>query len=172
MNAESECPACEGEGQLIKGSGTPPHSDCCAHNHPIGLAIYTCTLCNGTGTNPITEESLVAIRNEKRFEELAALEDGWYDGNGEAPHPDAIQKAREAVSVLQTSYKGLYIYPMEDGGVQLEIDSEGGEIDIECYPQHYAILVITQEDDESFEKTTASLSDLVKFVTGYIGEDA
>ena len=57
----------------------------------------------------------------REIDAIAALEDGWYDGAGEAPHPLAIRAARRLAPTL--AFYDLpwpHAFPIPDGGVILE----------------------------------------------------
>lgn len=60
-------------------------------------------------------------RVEARLTRLAALEPGWLDGEGEAITPEAIAAARDAGRL----FAGAGIFPIPEGGVQLEWGHSG-----------------------------------------------
>ena len=53
--------------------------------------------------------------------DIAGLADGWYDGEGKAPHPHAIRGARRlAPSFVFSGLPQPHAFPVPDGGVMLE----------------------------------------------------
>lgn len=64
-------------------------------------------------------ESPPTIR-EDRFAELAAMQDGWYDGRGKKPTQLAVEIARSFVAC----FGDAHIYPTLEGGIQIEQDAD------------------------------------------------
>lgn len=61
-------------------------------------------------------------REEQRVDEIAALEDGWLDGEGRAPTPEAISSARLLAQAIRP---GIYsIFPRRCGGIQFEAGAD------------------------------------------------
>jgi hypothetical protein len=69
---------------------------------------------------------------EDRLDQIAALEDGWLDGEGKAATPAAIRAAR-VFGRLNTAVN-WGTYPSEDGGVLLEWLDGGAHCSIEIHP--------------------------------------
>lgn len=70
---------------------------------------------------------------QERIDELAALKDGWHNGDGIAPNAVAINNARAISMMLQVFDIEHYIYPVGDdecGGIQFEFS--GNEMEIVC----------------------------------------
>lgn len=55
---------------------------------------------------------------EDRFEELARLKDGWYDGEGKRPSAASLAQAREIIDDLMNPS----IFATVDGGVHIDLD--------------------------------------------------
>lgn len=61
------------------------------------------------------------MSRSERFDELAEMEDGWYDGEGKAPTPQSITVARS----FDAAFSGAHVYPTLEGGISLEGDGNG-----------------------------------------------
>ena len=68
-----------------------------------------------------------------QLEQLGALQDGWLDGEGRAPHTEGVTWLGERLdrSYLVHEAPAPYLYPTEDGGVQAEWPVGDHEITLE-----------------------------------------
>lgn len=70
------------------------------------------------------EEQLEAYeRIRVRMQTLAELPEGWHGGEGVAPSPDALTRAREVLARLLVEYPAIprpKTFPTPEGGVQAE----------------------------------------------------
>lgn len=69
-----------------------------------------------------------------RFEELAALEAGWLDGQGEPVRPDVIAVAAGLAGALPAALRPLLITPTESGGIDIEWRDHTGTHSITINP--------------------------------------
>jgi hypothetical protein len=66
----------------------------------------------------------------ERLNDLAAMEDGWYEGHGKALTPEALNKADEILHLLDSpNFHVPGIYPLVDEGV---IGMEWSEVGESC----------------------------------------
>lgn len=73
-----------------------------------------------------------ACRMTKRLAELAALEEGWHDGEGRAPNPAQLQWLQSLWGSPQAhSWPAPFLYPTLEGGVLLEWDSAAYAVSVE-----------------------------------------
>ena len=64
---------------------------------------------------------LEPLDTEGQLNQLRALEDGWLEGEGEAPSNEGLDWLSQAFARFYPAYlPAPYIYPTEDGGVQIE----------------------------------------------------
>lgn len=102
----------------------------------------------------------------ERIDELAALEPGWSDGEGEKITRDSVSLAVVFASTLNTAVaQGFHIFPGENGSLQFELQ-EGARVvlGIELGPTENDILFWTfsLESDELDEEPMPNLSVLVE----------
>lgn len=73
---------------------------------------------------------------KKRLNELSNLEDGWYDGEGLAPTNVALYIAEEVATEVVAAFPSVKygLYPMFDGGVEMEMSTHTCDIDMEFGP--------------------------------------
>lgn len=71
---------------------------------------------------------------KERMIELGKSKDGWYERWGAAPSKDVLAKTEVFLKRLYDSVENLpevYIYPVPEGGVQLEWDWDTMDIELE-----------------------------------------
>jgi len=77
----------------------------------------------------ISVESLEVIKNSQLvtlFDELAQLEDGWYEGQGIAPDKNKLESvAQKFIDFYPENLPLPAIVPTQDGNILLEWDAEG-----------------------------------------------
>jgi hypothetical protein len=86
-----------------------------------------------TPLEPIkTESTCGALDTAKRFGELRALRDGWLEGDAKAPSQHGLNWLEGMIrSHYPDKLPSPYIYPVPDGGIQLEWSLRGREISLE-----------------------------------------
>ena len=78
---------------------------------------------------------------------LSKLEDGWLDGHGKKPTPEALKQAAVlGPALLLDAY--LYVYPTETGGVSLEWSDQYGRHEIDVLPDGHLSLLTVEHDEE------------------------
>jgi hypothetical protein len=103
----------------------------------------------------------------RRFVELATLGEGWNEGvGGSRIEFPALDAARDILSALQRSGRDLPgVFPMEDGGVQLEWASADRVTSVEIDRElHFSLfdLIVDGRRVESLD--TGSISEAIDFV--------
>jgi hypothetical protein len=84
------------------------------------------------GAQSAQSSPLDALDFASRFEELKKLKDGWLDGAGRSPSHEGIEwLARVLNDRYPTSLPLPYVYPVPEGGVQLEWSMKRREISLE-----------------------------------------
>ena len=77
----------------------------------------------------LSVESLEGIKNytlESRFDELAQLKDGWYEGHGIAPDKNKLELIAQKLTDFYPEHLPLpLIVPTHDGNLLLEWNAEG-----------------------------------------------
>ncbi|MEV5881667.1 hypothetical protein AB0L74_02875 [Streptomyces sp. NPDC052020] len=111
-----------------------------------------------------------------RLSELHDLEAGWLDGVGQ---PVSRKVLREVESLLleflDEQVQRPYIYPTEDGGVQLEWPYSAGEVTLTVTPDDKVeAYSFSKQDDRECDKTFhwRQLNEIAEFVIGGIAEYA
>lgn len=102
------------------------------------------------------------MRYETRLEELAALHDGWYNGDGLSIAPKAI----EAAHLLLEALEGMevFIFPTVEGHIQLELTRGDWDLDVECCGTSYAIQATAIYGDDSLEHDALTVESVVEFI--------
>lgn len=93
-----------------------------------------------------------------RLLELAHLRDGWLDGGGRAPSYISLDAARDLL--LRLSTRGLPmpgVFPMEDGGIQLEWASSDAVVSIDVSPDFELSIFSYQPDGQAAEHVAEDL---------------
>ena len=111
----------------------------------------------------IFPENAYWSRIESRLNELRKLEDGWLDGDGYAPAEEGLDWL---ASVLKKHYSSnlpnLYLYPTEEGGVQIEWHSPGMDMSIAIDFESYAAIwseLDTRCDSDHYDERPFDCSD-------------
>jgi hypothetical protein len=101
----------------------------------------------------VTIDTLEVVRNYPlvaRFDELAQLEDGWYDGEGLAPD-------RENFDHFAQRFSGFYpeqiplpaIVPKQDGGILLEWNADGDpSVDVDLRAGYASFHAFGRQDED------------------------
>jgi hypothetical protein len=89
-----------------------------------------------------------------RFDELKALKEGWLDGRGRAPDAGGLDWLEGAIERRYAEHLSLpYVYPVAEGGVQLEWPLKpyeaSLEIDFESRSGDWHVLNLDTGDEES-----------------------
>ena len=67
-----------------------------------------------------------------RLDELHRLDDGWMDGEGQAPSAALLDRLRKQLSGLDlAAFPPPFLYPTLEGGVQAEWSADGYEVSLE-----------------------------------------
>ncbi|MBG0794198.1 hypothetical protein IYY11_12570 [Methylocystis sp. H62] len=70
-------------------------------------------------------------RCKDRLSQVAALQDGWHDGEGSAPSIEAVRSANWFL-VLRVALCEYYrIYPTDEGGILFELEVKGWDLSVE-----------------------------------------
>ncbi|MFJ8269351.1 hypothetical protein ACIQ8G_03090 [Streptomyces sp. NPDC094154] len=110
----------------------------------------------------------------ERLGELRGLEAGWLDGVGR-PVSRRVLRAVELLLLefLDQRVRRPYIYPTEEGGVQLEWPYPAGEVTLVVMPdEQVEACAFSKEDDRERESVFrwGQLNEIAEFVSGGIAE--
>ncbi|MFK0282538.1 hypothetical protein ACIQVL_19010 [Streptomyces sp. NPDC090499] len=112
----------------------------------------------------------------ERLAELHDLEAGWLDGVGQQVSRKVLRAAESLLlEFLDEQVKRPYIYPTEDGGVQLEWPYSAGEVTLTVTSdEKVEAYAFSKEDDRESDRTFhwRQLSEITEFVIGGITEYA
>ncbi|MGW1956720.1 hypothetical protein ACWCPI_28895 [Streptomyces sp. NPDC001920] len=112
----------------------------------------------------------------ERLTELHDLEAGWLDGVGQQVSRKVLREAESLLlEFLDEQVKRPYIYPTEDGGVQLEWPYSAGEVTLTVTSdEKVEAYAFSKEDDRESDRTFhwRQLSEITEFVIGGITEYA
>lgn len=98
-----------------------------------------------------------------RLLRLAHMRDGWLDGDGHAPSYIALDAARDVLMRLEERGLALPgVFPMEDGGVQLEWASGEGVISLEVSPDFDLSIFGYRPGEPAIETTVDDLGRATK----------
>jgi hypothetical protein len=98
-----------------------------------------------------------------RLTELSKLKDGWLDGNGKAPSPEALKSASVLGPALPVDVS-LRVYPTEAGGVSLEWDDQHGGHEIEVLPDgHLSLMTVDRIEQNEMRALRAEVAAARKF---------
>ncbi|MFC9092141.1 hypothetical protein [Streptomyces sp. NPDC057072] len=94
----------------------------------------------------------------ERLVDLQKLESGWLEGAGESINRRVLRKVESLLlELLDAGAPRPYIYPTENGGVQLEWSSEGGEVTAEVTrDEEIEIYGFSKASDEELEGSFSS----------------
>ena len=78
--------------------------------------------------------------NLERLNDYVNLNDGWLGGDGKKINTDAIESAKNILSLLKTE-EDLSVFPMPNSGVQIEYfnENENRDYEIEIYENSMSI---------------------------------
>jgi hypothetical protein len=105
---------------------------------------------------------------EARLEELSMLRVGWLNGEGEAISEMAVEHARQLLSALEPDGDNFRIYPMPDGGIQLENNVPTYNLSVEVRSGDYSIHVLKISTNEVEEFGTTNVHEVVSFIRRYL----
>ncbi|MER6673792.1 hypothetical protein [Streptomyces sp. NPDC000983] len=112
----------------------------------------------------------------ERLAELHDLEAGWLDGVGQQVSRKVLREAESLLlEFLDEQIQRPYIYPTEDGGVQLEWPYSAGEVTLTVTAdEKVEAYAFSKEDDRESDRTFhwRQLSEITEFVIGGITEYA
>ncbi|UPZ30433.1 hypothetical protein MUK60_23200 [Streptomyces sp. LRE541] len=112
----------------------------------------------------------------ERLAELHDLEAGWLDGVGQQVSRKVLRQAESLLlEFLDEQVKRPYIYPTEDGGVQLEWPYSSGEVTLTITSdEKVEAYAFSKEDDRENDRAFhwRQLSEITEFVIGGITEYA
>ncbi|MFJ9088712.1 hypothetical protein ACIRL3_40520 [Streptomyces sp. NPDC102384] len=110
----------------------------------------------------------------ERLTELHDLEAGWLDGVGRQVSRKVLREVESLLlEFLDEQIKRPYIYPTEDGGVQLEWPYSTGEVTLTITPdEKVESCAFSKENDQDNERTFhwRQLGEITEFVIGGIAE--
>ncbi|WP_328735443.1 hypothetical protein [Streptomyces bobili] len=108
----------------------------------------------------------------ERLVALQALESGWLDGIGKEVSRKLLRQVESILlELLDAHVERPYIYPTEEGGVQLEWPFTSGEVTLVVLPdEQVELYAFSKQDDTESAKTLhwRDLEDIAVFVTGGI----
>ncbi|MGA5493116.1 hypothetical protein ACPCSP_01945 [Streptomyces cinereoruber] len=111
-----------------------------------------------------------------RLAELDGLEAGWLDGHGRSVSRKLLRAVETILlDFLDAQVRYPYIYPTEDGGVQLEWPYSRGEVTVTITPdEKVEAYSFSKEDDRESDKVFhwRQLDGITEFVIGGIAEYA
>jgi hypothetical protein len=81
------------------------------------------------GSTARTAEDLIA-----RLEELSALRDGHCDGHGSAIRSECVNEARNFINRYPIIQSKISIYPMMNGGIDIEFEVNNWDVTISIRP--------------------------------------
>jgi hypothetical protein len=70
-------------------------------------------------------------RCRKRIECLSVLQNGWHDGSGAAPSPEAVATAKRLLSARPQLAGGYRLYPTDEGGIMFEFLHNGWDYSVD-----------------------------------------
>ncbi len=105
-----------------------------------GLRVFLLTADPLTPISSHAAERLARL--QLRLREFAALRSGWDSYGAEAPTTTAVNAAREELMSLavllaentEAAEVVPTVFPMRDGGIQLDLDTPSGAIEVEIAP--------------------------------------
>ena len=76
--------------------------------------------------------SLYVAEIQEQVEQLAAMEAGWHDGDGEAMDPATLAKAAEMALLAAPAIPSYrpWLVPCFDGSIQVEWHAEGWDVEL------------------------------------------
>ncbi|MGW0368559.1 hypothetical protein ACWDZW_06465 [Streptomyces coeruleorubidus] len=121
-------------------------------------------------------EPVLPLEWSERLAELHDLEAGWLDGVGQQVSRKVLREVESLLlEFLDEQVQRPYIYPTEDGGVQLEWPYSAGEVTLTVTPdEKVEAFAFSKEDDRESDRTFhwRQLSEITEFVIGGITEYA
>lgn len=108
-------------------------------SNKFALFITLETLATKTRRNPATGLGLLIPKLAAQLDSFRALAADW-DTYGALPiEPGALERARQLLEALslQLVYApavSVHVFPMRDGGVQVELDRDAASMEIEVHP--------------------------------------
>lgn len=87
-------------------------------------------------------------RCRSRISALGSLPDGWHDGHGKAPTPEAIRSAYRVLARNPGLAVGYRIFPTSGGGLLFEFSHGGWDYSVEIEPGGGAGIYGIRDDGE------------------------
>ena len=87
---------------------------------------------------------MTITHSHARLIEIATTPDGWLGGDGKAPPPESIALAHELVALLPHNSHGPYLYPLTEGGVSVEYNTDR---DLEVHADRIIGIDASHDDD-------------------------
>ena len=112
-------------------------------------------------------------RCRERIGVLASLQQGWHDGDGLAPAPEAVANAGRLLSARPQLAGSYHIYPTEEGGILFELVHAGWDYSVEAGPRGAVEIYGVQVDgpgDLDTAKFQGINEDALKFLDGLTGD--
>lgn len=117
-------------------------------------------------------EPVLPAEWSERLVELQTLEKGWLDGVGKEVSRKLLREVESLLlEFLDSQVERPYIFPTEEGGVQLEWPFVRGEVTVIVLPDDKVeAYAFSKEEDEESEKLFhwRQLEEIAEFVTGGI----
>ncbi|MDT3438607.1 MULTISPECIES: hypothetical protein [unclassified Pseudofrankia] len=113
------------------------------------------------GVEPVLPEEWSA-----RLKEIAEMPAGWYDGSGEPISRLTVRQAETLLlELLENGVHGHHVYPMPDGGIQLEWPHEHGEVSMEIKPGNILVsYYFNKRNDGDDRELTCAWRDVDRMV--------
>lgn len=116
----------------------------------------------------VLDDAEELARLDGRFDELAAMRAGWLDGEGVAPNPVALDRARRILAeLLNFELPRPKVFPTPEGGVQAEWTVAGHDISVTFEPDDtlYAVSVnLASGHTEEPELATESAEQIARLL--------
>jgi hypothetical protein len=87
-------------------------------------------------------------RITERIGKFVSMSSGWLDGEGEKISRQASQTALDVIRFLNASYDGIAVYPMLEGGIQIEFETEDWSAELAFSSEGPVELVVASLLDE------------------------
>ncbi|GAA1063529.1 hypothetical protein [Streptomyces asiaticus] len=122
----------------------------------------------------ISIEPVLPAEWSERLVELHDLESGWLDGVGAQVDRKVLREVESLLlEFLDTGVRRPYIYPTEEGDVQLEWPFAAGEVTlVVTSDERVEVFVFSKENDDEREQSFSwrQLTEIAEFVHGGIAE--
>lgn len=108
------------------------------------------------------------VKNLKKLDQIALLEDGWNGSNAKAFEKQLISKARGIITALELQPE---IFPTACGSVQIEYEKEDGSyLEIEINSDDiWEVFEINKDGEEKYFSIVADIEAINKVVNSFYG---